>query len=336
MTAGSNEAAEFGPPPLVTVVIPCFNAEAWLGDAIRSVLDQSLARVEIIVVDDGSADASATIARSFGDAVTCLTIVNSGACVARNRGLALARGDHVLFLDADDYLEGPFLAELAGCASEGVDLVVGGHVIEEEDGQRHPPRVWRDVGDVGQLMERYLAEFLQTATFLWRRGFLLAHGGWDEALPIAQDTDLAIRMIAAGPAFRIVANPRGLVVWRSVGGDNRITTRMTDRKRAALLHVLDKNRPAIEAMAEGRVLLALAGRYYALARLAYACGDAKIGDAALASARALGLAGHPGGLLHRGAAVVLGLGLKTRIVATGYRRFSRRPKHLRPHPYNLG
>ncbi|QDT39894.1 glycosyltransferase family 2 protein [Stratiformator vulcanicus] len=90
------------PGPSVSVIIPCFNAAPFLGEAIRSALDQSLPPVEVIVVDDGSTDDSAEIAQSFGPPVRVLRQENHGESVARNRGIDEAAGDWVALLDADD------------------------------------------------------------------------------------------------------------------------------------------------------------------------------------------------------------------------------------------
>jgi glycosyltransferase involved in cell wall biosynthesis len=88
--------------PLVTCVIPVWNGARFLGEAIRSVLAQTYTPVEIVVVDDGSTDSSSEVARSFGPPVRCIRQENAGPCVARNTGLADARGELIGFLDADD------------------------------------------------------------------------------------------------------------------------------------------------------------------------------------------------------------------------------------------
>ena len=91
--------------PLVSIIVPCYNAARWLPATLESALAQTWPHVEIIVVDDGSTDDSLTVARSFsGRGVRVELIPNSGAAAARNRGLALARGDFLQFLDADDLL----------------------------------------------------------------------------------------------------------------------------------------------------------------------------------------------------------------------------------------
>lgn len=86
----------------VSVVIPCYNAEAFIGETIESVLRQTRAVDEVIVVDDGSRDSSAEIAESFGDPVRVVRQENRGECGARNRGVKEARGEIIAFLDADD------------------------------------------------------------------------------------------------------------------------------------------------------------------------------------------------------------------------------------------
>tara|TARA_B100000315_G_scaffold258768_1_gene312067 strand:- start:2921 stop:3604 length:684 start_codon:yes stop_codon:yes gene_type:complete len=89
--------------PLVTCVVPCFNGEAFLAEALQSALEQTHRHMEVIVVDDGSVDASADVARQFSDAgVRLLQQSNGGAASARNLGVENARGAYIAFLDADD------------------------------------------------------------------------------------------------------------------------------------------------------------------------------------------------------------------------------------------
>jgi glycosyltransferase involved in cell wall biosynthesis len=89
----------------VSCVIPVFNGERFLAQAIESVLAQSYPVVEIIVVDDGSTDRSADVARSFGREVRCVTESRRGQVATRNHGIRLATGDYIALLDADDLWE---------------------------------------------------------------------------------------------------------------------------------------------------------------------------------------------------------------------------------------
>lgn len=89
---------------MVSVIIPCYNAERWVAEAIQSCLDQTYSPIEVIVIDDGATDRSLEVIKSFGQRIRWETGPNRGGNCARNRGLALSKGQYVQFLDADDYL----------------------------------------------------------------------------------------------------------------------------------------------------------------------------------------------------------------------------------------
>lgn len=97
--------------PLVSIVIPCYNYGQFLGSAIESGLAQSYAPIEIIVVDDGSTDNTATIAAKYQGRVRYIKKPNGGLSSARNHGAKEARGEFVVFLDADDVLEPSYVEE---------------------------------------------------------------------------------------------------------------------------------------------------------------------------------------------------------------------------------
>src|SRR5213594_2256660 len=88
--------------PCVSVVIPVYNGEQYLADAIQSVLDQTYQNFEVIVVDDRSTDGSAEVAKKFGEAIRYVHQANGGVCKARNTGIAVAGGVYLAFLDQDD------------------------------------------------------------------------------------------------------------------------------------------------------------------------------------------------------------------------------------------
>lgn len=91
--------------PLISVIMPAFNAEAFIEEAVRSVLDQTWDRWELIVIDDGSTDGTRNVLASFTDPrIQAFHQPNAGVSASRNRALDLARGEYVAFLDADDVL----------------------------------------------------------------------------------------------------------------------------------------------------------------------------------------------------------------------------------------
>src|SRR5436189_41615 len=91
--------------PLVSILIPAFDAQEWLADTIKSATRQTWPRKEIIVVDDGSRDHTLSIARQFASKeLSVVTQANQGAAAARNRAFSICQGDYIQWLDADDLL----------------------------------------------------------------------------------------------------------------------------------------------------------------------------------------------------------------------------------------
>jgi glycosyltransferase involved in cell wall biosynthesis len=121
--------------PLVTAVIPVYNGERFIADAVHSVLTQTEADVEVVVVDDGSTDGTAEVVRAISDGRVRYTHqANAGVSGARNRGIDEATGDHVAFLDADDvWLPDKVAAEIHALRQRPrAGLVVSGYMIVDE------------------------------------------------------------------------------------------------------------------------------------------------------------------------------------------------------------
>lgn len=127
--------------PLVSVIIPAYNAEATITRACDSVLTQSYGSVELVVVNDGSADATAQIIDAVAQRdkrVKCIHQHNQGVCKARNVGVDNAEGDYIFFLDADDALaDGCIDAMMKLAISENADVVTGCFRHIEPDGEEH-------------------------------------------------------------------------------------------------------------------------------------------------------------------------------------------------------
>jgi glycosyltransferase involved in cell wall biosynthesis len=132
--------------PGISVIIPVYNGERYLAAAVNSVLEQTLPAREVIVVDDGSSDASLAVATTFGTQVQCISQPNSGAAAARNRGADAAKGEWLAFLDADD-LWTPRKLESQIAAAEadpGLDMIFGlvrqfrqdGHAVDDNPALR--------------------------------------------------------------------------------------------------------------------------------------------------------------------------------------------------------
>jgi glycosyltransferase involved in cell wall biosynthesis len=116
---------------LISVVIPAFNAERYLGEAVESAFGQTYQPVEVVVVDDGSDDGTGAVARAYGDRIVFASQPNGGIGSARNRGVALARGSYLAFLDADDrFLPDKLERQFAALAADLALDMVFGHVRE--------------------------------------------------------------------------------------------------------------------------------------------------------------------------------------------------------------
>lgn len=186
----------------VSVVIPMYNHERYVVEAVRSALDQTHPPREVIVVDDGSTDGSATALDAFGDDVTLLSQRNTGVSGARNAGVAASSGDVLAFLDADDRWHPRKLErQTAALASSSVPFV---HCAMREID---------DAGEVLGVVEDGLDGWVEVELLLFRRsviigggsGFLVTRkvfdtiGGFDERLSTSADWDFFRRVAAEHP-----------------------------------------------------------------------------------------------------------------------------------------
>jgi glycosyltransferase involved in cell wall biosynthesis len=179
--------------PAISVVIPVHDGEAYLAESIDSVLGQSVAPAEVIVVANGCADASAEIAGGFGSRVQVVTLPEPSAPAARNAGVARATGELLAFNDADDVWEpGRLAAGVAAMAGPDRPDLVFGHVLEvhspeltEEQRAALPPAR-------GIVPGRVIISLLAGLAAMRRVG------PFDEALPAADFLDWLSRARALG------------------------------------------------------------------------------------------------------------------------------------------
>jgi glycosyltransferase involved in cell wall biosynthesis len=187
--------------PIVSIVIPCYNAAALIGDAIRSALGQTYPETEVIVVDDGSTDDSVNIVRSFGPRVRCEAGPHRGAPAARNRGLSVASGDWIQFLDADDLLFPEKIEKQIQARPKDSDSIVFCDYDEVETRAGAIIQATRAPFDGGDPIPFILRRQIGTAAPLHPKKWLTAVGGFDETLPCAQEYDLHLRLACRGATF---------------------------------------------------------------------------------------------------------------------------------------
>lgn len=177
--------------PRVSVIVPAFNAESVLAEAIRSVDEQGYDDLEIAIVDDGSTDGTAAVAAALGGRVRCLRQENRGPSAARNAGLAATAGEIVAFLDADDlWPERSLEVRLEFLASKRDCTIVSGRVRD----------LWPDLLGPGrhQLDPPRAVHSFNVGCALFRRSLFGAIGGFDETLRYGEDVDLLVRAAARG------------------------------------------------------------------------------------------------------------------------------------------
>jgi glycosyltransferase involved in cell wall biosynthesis len=193
-------------PASVSILIPCFNAERFLGETLESALRQTLAAEEIIVVDDHSTDGSRAIVTRHGLAVTLLENPGRGASAARNRATQGARGEFLQYLDADDLLAPEALAtRVEALQQTGADVAVSDwQRLEPEGGAWRPGKIESgrlpDGPDPADLAI-FRGFWAPPAAILYRRALCERIGGWRENLPVIQDARFLLDAARIGGKF---------------------------------------------------------------------------------------------------------------------------------------
>ncbi|MCE5185485.1 MAG: glycosyltransferase family 2 protein [Planctomycetaceae bacterium] len=212
----------------IAAVIPAYNAEKYIARALDSVLAQARLPDEIIVVDDGSADNTADIVRSFGPKVTLIQQANSGVSSARNTGIRAAKSNWIAFLDADDeWLPERLAAQLALLERNPRLAWTTSNYLEclceENRTAAHIP--------VKELLNElngaeYFSSFLDAARrrhwghtdcMLIRKDVLLELGGFNPDLPIAEDLDMWFRIAYRYPCVGFIPRPLAIHHLRTSG-----------------------------------------------------------------------------------------------------------------------
>ena len=190
----------------VAIIVPCFNASATLGATLASIVDQGAA-ADAIVVDDGSTDASAEVARRFAPNVRLVQGSNFGVSAARNRGIAETTAEWLLFLDADDTLApGTIEKRLETANRTQADVVICDWRETRDDGRGNltpGPLRQLDWPALGADAERAIASHVwaTTAAILYRRAIVEKIGGFRNDLPVIQDARFLFDAARHGARF---------------------------------------------------------------------------------------------------------------------------------------
>ncbi|WP_165855273.1 glycosyltransferase family 2 protein [Marinobacter sp. JSM 1782161] len=242
--------------PLVTVIIPAFNAEQYLDDTLQSIEAQTYANIEIIVVDDGSTDSTAELVQAHAPRVRYIHQPNSGSCAApRNNGLKHAQGEFITFFDADDIMLPEKIAQQVRQFQDHPDAVAVisnyRNFTDTETSVDHfatCPTITARLADSGQQAitlpstecRRILIDenFTIASSPLFRRSVVDAEQGFDVSLRACEDFHLIYRVALKGPLVVVpdVGFERRLHDLNMSGDPERMMFNFI-RSRASLVHL---------------------------------------------------------------------------------------------------
>lgn len=225
---------------LVSILIPCYNAERWIAQAIESALAQTWPEKEVIVVDDGSTDRSLEEIKRFNGRVQWETGPNRGGNVARNRLLELANGEWLQYLDADDYLLPEKISNQMRFLSSHptTDLVFGPLIVEYQragETKNDLHTIQGPLDDPWILLARW--HLPQTGSSLWRKQAIVKVGGWEPDQNCCQEHELYLRMLSAGMQFRHC--PDNGTIYRQWGKES-VSTRDRSKLHRRRLEIEEK------------------------------------------------------------------------------------------------
>ena len=208
--------------PLVSILIPAYNAQESIAETLRSAIAQTWEGTEIIVVDDGSTDQTLAIAHQFGDYVRVVTQRNQGAAAARNLAFSLSRGDYIQWLDADDLLAPDKIARQIEALNQWrskrtlLSSPWGRFMYRCSRAEFVPTGLWCDLSPVEWLVRKMGDNlYMQTSSWLVSRELSEAAGPWDTRLLGDDDGEYFCRVLLASDGVRFV--PEAKAYYRGPG-----------------------------------------------------------------------------------------------------------------------
>jgi glycosyltransferase involved in cell wall biosynthesis len=241
---------------LVSILIPAFNAGAWIADTIKSAIGQAWPRKEIIVVDDGSTDQTLAIARRFeSKELLVVSQQNQGASAARNHAFSLSQGEYIQWLDADDLLSADKVAKQMELADEIrnprtlLSSEWGSFAYRSNRARFSPTSLWCDLSPVEWLLRKMRENLhMQTATWLTSRGLIQAAGAWDVRLLGDDDGEYFCRVLLACDEVRFV--PGAKVFYRITPSTRLSFIGQSDKKKYAQLRSMHSHVKYIRSLEE--------------------------------------------------------------------------------------
>lgn len=201
---------------LVSILIPLYNAEKWLGETVDSALLQTWPHKEIIIVDDGSTDNSLQLAKQYESKIVKVVFQeNRGAAAARNKALEYAQGDYIQWLDADDLLARDKIEQqLKAIPNEGNPMVLltsswAQFYYRHKNAKFRPDNLWRDLEPVDWLMTKFNENvFMNPAVWLVSRELTELAGPWDARTAPDDDGEYIARVVISSEKVKFVPEAR--------------------------------------------------------------------------------------------------------------------------------
>lgn len=215
--------------PVVSILIPAYNAEKWIADTIKSALSQTWPKKEIVIVDDGSTDNTLQIARQFeSNLVKVVTQENRGASSARNRALSLAQGDYIQYLDADDLLAPDKISQQLKYADNGKNSRIlfssawCGFYYRHQKARFIPNPLWRDLTQVEWITTKFNENtFMIIQSWLISRELVELAGPWNESLTLDDDGEYICRVVATSEKIKFVPEAKSYYRQWNIGSLSR-------------------------------------------------------------------------------------------------------------------
>ena len=260
--------------PAVSVVVPSFNGLPYLREAVASILGQTLAAIELVLVDDGSTDDTASYVATIADPrLRYLQQENRGLAASRNVGIRAARGPYVAFLDHDDRFALDKLARQASVLDERPDVgvVYTGWRHIDATGRAMRRTGWDRIdGDILPIL--ILGNVMHPSTMMVRRDPVVAAGAFDESRTGLEDWDLWVRLAAGGIRWACVDAP--LVDYRlhpaqmsKHGARRRLDNRLAILDRTYAAPYLTPEVRSLEALAYQNAFLMGTADYHRAGQL---------------------------------------------------------------------
>jgi glycosyltransferase involved in cell wall biosynthesis len=292
--------------PLVSIIIPVYNAEKYLSQAIVSALQQTWQNIEVVIVDDGSTDTSLFIAKQYeSDRVKVFTQANKAASAARNNGLRHAKGEYIQFLDADDLLSPDKISAQMDVLSNN-DGYIGlskTAYFNEDDNYSNAiaPIEWFVNGSddpVDFLIKLYAGDevlkgyggMIQPNAWLTPKKIIDKAGPWNENLTVDDDGEFFCRVILASKGVRY--SPNGTNYYRKFNNRQSLSGGHTQKSFDSIKMATDLKMSHLKEITNNPIIDKVFARHYWWAGINSYPKFKKISDSFIKKAKALNYQGQ--------------------------------------------